>query len=59
MKKKNYIAPVVTIVNLNMQHTLLTGSNEVGVSSVEYSEGTNGPIRSRGGSGFWDEDEDE
>ena len=55
--KKNYIVPAVTIVNVKMQHTLLTASNEVGVSSEEYNEVSNGPIRSRGGASFWDDDE--
>lgn len=56
MKKQNYIVPVVSMVNVNMQHTLLAGS--IGVSSTEYDSGTNGPIRSRGGS-FWDDEDDE
>lgn len=56
MNKKNYIVPAVTIVNVNMQYTLMAGS-QVGVSSVEYSEGSNGPIRSRGTS-LWDDEEE-
>ena len=57
MKKRNYIAPTVTIVNLKVQHSLMAGS-EVGVSSTEYNESTHGSIRSRRGS-FWDDEEDE
>ena len=57
MKKKHYIVPAVSIVNVNMQQTLLTASGEVGVSSSMYSEGSNGPVRSRGNS-FWDDDDE-
>lgn len=56
MNKKNYIVPVVTIVNVNMQHSLLTGSGEVSVTNTEYNESTNGAIRSRSGS-IWDDEE--
>lgn len=56
MKKKNYIVPTMTVVNVNMQHTLLAGSGEVGVTSTEYNEGSNGAIRSRGSS-LWDDED--
>ena len=56
MEKKNYIAPVMTVVTVNTQYQMLAGSIEV--SSTEYNSETNGAIRSRQGDSFWD-DEDE
>jgi hypothetical protein len=56
MNKKNYIVPTMTVVNVNMQHTLLTGSGEVGITSTEYDAEENGAIRSRSTS-LWDDEE--
>ena len=54
MNKKNYIAPEVTVVNVDVQHTLMTGSS-VNVSNQTYNYTNHGAIRSR--EGFWEDEE--
>ena len=57
MKKNDYTAPTVAIVNVKMKYTLLAGS-EVGLSDSEYNSSINGSIRSRESGSFWDDEEE-
>jgi hypothetical protein len=55
MNKKNYIAPEVTVVNVDVQCALMSTGSMVGVSNQVYDVSSNGAIRSREGS-LWDDD---
>lgn len=55
MNKKNYIAPEVTVVNVDVQCALMSTGSTVGVSNQVYDASSNGAIRSREGS-LWDDD---
>lgn len=57
MKKKDYIAPAMIIVNVQIEQELLAGS-EVGLSDSEYNSSINGSIRSRESGSFWDDEEE-
>lgn len=38
--KKEYLKPEITIININMKHSLLTGSNGGAVGASYYDEET-------------------
>lgn len=65
MNKKAYQKPAMHVVNINVSHQLLAGSDGnvtgVGGGTVGYggssTNNTSGQIRSRGGS-IWDDDEE-
>ena len=57
MKRKKYISPMTLILNVNIQHALLAGS-DVSISNTVYDSETNGIIRSRESGSFWDDEEE-